>query len=188
MDTVSNQIVESVKEKMDKSVQHLADQLRTIRTGRASPALLEGVRVECYGSMMPLNQVANISVPEARQLLVKPYDASLLKEVDRAIQGANLGLTPMSDGKQLRLQMPPLSEEQRKKLVAKVKDICEATRVALRNERRDANKAADTAAKDGKTTDDFKTEAHGRVQEELKRSEAKIDELLKKKTAEIMEG
>lgn len=188
MDSVSNQIVDSVKSKMDKSVQHLADQLRTIRTGRASPALLEGVRVECYGSMMPLNQMANISVPEPRQLLVKPYDASLLKEVDRAIQAANLGLTPMSDGKQLRLQLPPLSEEQRKKLVAKVKEICEATRVALRNERRDGNKAVDTAAKDGKTTDDFKTEAHDTIQEELKRSEAKIDDLLKKKTAEVMEG
>lgn len=188
MDPVCNQIVEAIRTKMDKSVQHLADQLRTIRTGRASPALLEGIRVECYGSMSPLNQIANISVPEARQLLVKPYDASLLKEVDRAIQGSNLGLTPMSDGKQLRLQMPPLSEEQRKKLVAKVKEICETTRVALRNERRDGNKAADTAAKDGKMTDDFKAEAHDRIQEELKRCEGLIDDLLKKKTEEVMEG
>jgi ribosome recycling factor len=188
MDPVSQQIVATVTSKMDKSVQHLADQLRTIRTGRASPALLEGVRVECYGSMMPLNQVANISVPEARQLLVKPYDASLLKEVDRAIQGANLGLTPMSDGKQLRLQMPPLSEEQRKKLVAKVKEICEGTRVALRNERRDGNKAADNSAKEGKISDDTKTELHGTIQEELKKHEARIDDLLKKKTAEVMEG
>lgn len=188
MDPVAKQIVDAVAGKMDKSVQHLADQLRTIRTGRASPALLEGVRVECYGSMMPLNQIANVSVPEARQLLVKPYDASLLKEVDRAIQAANLGLTPMSDGKQLRLQLPPLSEEQRKKLVAKIKEICEGTRVALRNERRDGNKAADAAAKDGKISDDTKAEAHGKIQDDLKAHEARIDDLLKKKTAEIMEG
>jgi ribosome recycling factor len=188
MDPVTSQIVAAVTAKMEKSVQHLADQLRTIRTGRASPALLEGVRVDSYGSMMPLNQLANISVPEPRSLVIKPYDTSLLKEIDRAIQGANLGLTPINEGKQLRLQMPPLSEEQRKKLVAKVKEICEGTRVALRNERRDGNKAADTAAKDGKTTDDFKDEAHDKIQDALKKGEAKIDELLKKKTAEVMEG
>ncbi|HLU39701.1 MAG TPA: ribosome-recycling factor, partial [Planctomycetota bacterium] len=134
------------------------------------------------------NQVANISVPEPRQLLVKPYDTSLLKEVDRAIQAANLGMTPMNDGKQLRLMLPPLSEEQRKKLVAKVKEICEATRVALRNERRDGNKAAENAAREGKITDDHKAEVQERIQEALKKEEARIDELLKKKTAEVMEG
>ncbi len=188
MDPIATQIVTDVTGRMDKSVQHLADQLRTIRTGRAAPVLLEGVRVESYGTMLPLNQIANISVPEPRSLLVKPFDTSLLKEIDRAIQGANLGLTPINEGKQIRLQMPPLSEEQRKKLVAKVKEICETSRVALRNERRDGNKAADGAAKDGKISDDFKAEVHGEIQDALKKGEAKIDELLKKKTAEVMEG
>lgn len=187
MEQVIKQILDAITGKMDKTVQHLSDQLRTIRTGRAAPALLEGVRVEYYGSSMPLNQVANISVPEPRQLLIKPFDASMLKEIDRAIQGANLGMAPMTEGKQIRLQLPPLSEEQRKKLVAKVKEICEGTRVALRNERRDGNKAADTAAKDGKITDDHRDDLHAKIQDALKKGEAKIDELLKKKTHEILE-
>lgn len=187
MEQVIKQILSGITGKMDKTVQHLSDQLRTIRTGRAAPALLEGVRVDYYGSSMPLNQLANISVPEPRQLVVKPFDASTLKEVERAIQAANLGMSPMTEGKQIRLQLPPLSEEQRKKLVAKVKEICEATRVALRNERRDGNKAADTAAKEGKITDDHRDDLHQQIQDALKKGEAKIDELLKKKTHEIME-
>jgi ribosome recycling factor len=187
MDETTKQILAGVSAKMEKSLTHLADQLRTIRTGRAAPALLEGIRVDYYGTLTPLNQMAHVSVPEPRQLLVKPFDVSALKEVERAILGSNLGLTPMSDGKQLRLQMPPLSEEQRKKLVVKVKELCEATRVALRNERRDGNKAAETSVKDGKLTDDNKSVLQTQVQDALKKAEAKVDELLKKKSAEIME-
>lgn len=187
MDEIASRILTDANDRMEKSVTHLSDQLRTIRTGRAAPALLEGIRVDYYGSPTPLNQIAHISVPEPRQLLVKPFDASQLKEVERAILGSNLGLTPMSDGKTLRLLMPPLSEEQRKKLVAKIKELCEATRIALRNERRDANKATDAASKDGKLTDDNKAVAQTQIQDALKKAEARVDELFKKKSVEIME-
>lgn len=187
MDPFSDKILADFKLHMDKTVQHLIDQLRTIRTGRAAPALVEGVRVDYYGTSTPLNQIANISVPEARQLLIKPYDASILKEIERAILKSDLGLTPASDGKVLRLTLPPLSEEQRRKLSAKVKDLTEQSRVALRNERRDANKHADQAVKDGKLSDDQNKLLHEKVQNAIKDAEHRLDDVLKKKTHEIME-
>jgi ribosome recycling factor len=187
MDQLSDKILADFKLHMDKTVQHLIDQLRTIRTGRAAPALVEGVRVDYYGTSTPLNQIANISVPEARQLLIKPYDASILKEIERAILKSDLGLTPASDGKVLRLTLPPLSEEQRRKLSAKVKDLTEQSRVALRNERRDANKHADQAMKDGKLSDDQNKLLHEKVQNAIKDAEHRLDDVLKKKTHEIME-
>jgi ribosome recycling factor len=187
MEPISEKILADFKMHLDKTVQHLVDQLRTIRTGRAAPALVDGIRVDYYGTSTPLNQIANISVPEPRQLLVKPYDASILKEVERAILKSDLGLTPASDGKLLRLTLPPLSEEQRKKLSAKVKDLTEQSRVALRNERRDANKHADQAGKDGKLTDDQNKHLHERIQNLLKDAEHRLDEVLKKKTHEILE-
>lgn len=187
MEPLSDKILADFKLHMDKTVQHLIDQLRTIRTGRAAPALVEGVRVDYYGTSTPLNQIANISVPEPRQLLIKPYDVSIMKEVERAILKSDLGLTPASDGKVLRLTLPPLSEEQRRKLSAKVKDLTEQSRVALRNERRDANKHGDQAMKDGKLSDDQNKLLHERIQNAIKDAEHRLDDVLKKKTHEIME-
>jgi ribosome recycling factor len=128
-------------------------------------------------------------VPEARQLLIKPFDSSppVIKEIERAIQKSDLGLNPQSDGKVLRLIMPPLSGEQRQKLVHKVKDLVEQNRVALRNERRDANKVADQMKKDGKLTEDQCKKAHEAVDKELKQVEAQLDDALKVKSKEIME-
>ena len=173
-------------DKSHKTVQHLTDQLRTIRTGRASPALVDTIRVEYYGTLTPLNQIAHISVPEPRQLMVKPFDVTALKEIERAILKSDLGLTPAADGKVVRLTLPPLSEEQRKKIAAKIKDIAEQSRVSLRNERRDINKRVDATKNQGLTEDQVK-KLHERVQEELKAAEHQVDEVLKKKTAEIME-
>ena len=187
MDETTTTILKDLQERLEKTVGHLHDQLRSIRTGRAAPALLDGIRVDYYGTPTPLNQMAHISVPEPRQLLVKPFDATQMKEVERAIHKSDLGLTPSTDGKVLRLTLPPLSEEQRKKLSAKVKDLAEQARVALRNERRDANKHSDQANKDGKLTDDQNKQLHTRIQDALKTAETRIDELLKKKTHEIME-
>ena len=143
----SKQMLATLHESMAKALQHLTDQLRTIRTGRASPALVDTIKVEYYGTLTPLNQIAHISVPEPRQLVVKPFDVTALKEIERAINKSELGLTPQNDGKLVRLTMPPLSEEQRKKLVGKIKEISEQTRVALRNLRRDSNKHFDDAEK-----------------------------------------
>ena len=173
-------------DKTGKTVQHLLDQLRTIRTGRASPALVDTIKVEYYGTLTPLNQMAHISVPEPRQLLVKPFDATAIKEIERAIQKSDLGLNPATDGKVVRLTMPPLSEEQRKKLAAKVRDIAEQSRVALRNERREVNKKVDALKNHGLTEDQVK-KVHDKVQDTLKNAEHQVDEILKKKTAEIME-
>ena len=159
------------------------------RTGRASPTLVDTIRVEYYGTPTPLNQVAHISVPEARQLMIKPFDASpdVMKEIEKSIQKSDLGLNPQSDGKALRLIMPPLSGEQRQKLVAKVKDLVEQNRVALRNERREANKNADQMKKDGELTEDQCKKAHDAIDKELKAVEGKLDEALKAKSKEILE-
>ena len=148
---------------------------------------MDTIKVDYYGAMTPLNQLAHISVPEARQLVVKPFDANSLKEIEKAILKSDLGLTPASDGKLVRLTLPPLSEEQRKKISVKVKEITEATRVVLRNARRDANKAADAAQKGGDLNEDLAKDLHDEIQEHLKTRESKIDEILKEKTTEIME-
>jgi ribosome recycling factor len=182
-----SQLVADLKARIDKTLKHLKDQLGSIRTGRASPTLVDTIRVDYYGTSTPLAQIAHISVPEPRQLLIKPFDASAMKEIERAILKSDLGLNPQSDGKVLRLQLPPLSGEQRQKLVAKVKDLVEQNRVALRNERRDANKHADQAKKDGKMTEDQCKKAHEVIDKELKAAEQRMDEAFKAKSKEVME-
>ena len=182
-------ILNDLKQKTDKTLKHLKEQLGSIRTGRASPTLVDTIRVDYYGTATPLMQVAHISVPEPRQLLIKPFDGSppVIKEIERAIQKSDLGLNPQSDGKVLRLIMPPLSGEQRQKLVAKVRDLVEQNRVALRNERRDANKLADQMKKDGKLTEDQCKKAHDAIDRELKGTEQKLNESLRIKSKEILE-
>jgi ribosome recycling factor len=183
-------IIADLKQKTDKTLKHLKEQLGSIRTGRASPALVDTIRVDYYGTSTPLNQIAHISVPEPRQLVIKPFDGSpqVVKDIEKAIQKSDLGLNPQSDGKQLRLTMPPLSGEQRQKLAAKVKDLVEQNHVALRNERRDANKLADQMKKDGKLTEDQCKKAHDAIDKELKGIEQKLNEALQAKTKEILEG
>lgn len=182
-------ILLELHDKTEKTVKHLREQLGGIRTGRASPTLVDTIRVSYYDTPTPLNQIAHISVPEARQLMIKPFDSSppVMKEIERAIFKSDLGLTPQSDGKVLRLIMPPLSGEQREKLAHKVKDIVEQNRVALRNERRDANKHADQMKKDGKLTEDQCKNAHDAIDKALKEADAKMEELLKAKSKEILE-
>ena len=182
-------VLDDLKEKTDKTLKHLRDQLSGIRTGRASPALVDTIRVDYYGAPTPLNQVAHISVPEPRQLMIKPFDASpqVMQDIQKAIHKSDLGLNPQTDGKVLRLMMPPLSGEQRQKLVAKVKDLVEQNHVALRNERRDANKAADQMKKDGDLTEDQCKKAHADIDKALKAVEVRLEESLKAKSKEIME-
>jgi ribosome recycling factor len=180
-------IVKEAREKMDKSLHHLSDLLRTIRTSRASPALVEGIRVDYYGTMTPISQMSSISVPEPRQILIKPFDLSMLTELSKAIMKSDLGIQPQNDGKVLRLTMPQLSGEQRKKYATKVKELCEETRVAMRNGRRDMNKHADTLHKSGGLTEDENKKLHEEIQKLLKEFEDKVTLLQDKKTAEIME-
>ena len=186
MDETTQLILADFEDRAEKSIQHLSEVLATIRTGRASPALVDNLRVQAYGTSTPLNQLAHISVPEARQLAVKPFDASILKDIEKAIHASDLGLNPSNDGKLIRLSLPPLSEEQRKKLVVKVREYAEQTRIALRNERRDANKHTDQAFASHDITEDQQRELKDRVQEKLKDAEKRIDDILAKKTDEVM--
>lgn len=186
MEEKIQEIIDQFEARGEKTVQHLSDVLAGIRTGRASPALVDHIRVEAYGAVSQLAHVAHIQVPEARQLLIKPFDPSIIKSIEKALQVSDLGIMPVTDGKSIRLSLPPLSQEQRKKLSARVKDLAEQTRVALRNERRDANKAADHAKTDHQLTEDMCEEAKQAIQEHLKAFEKRIDEILESKTHEIM--
>jgi len=182
---VEHKSVVEARAKMKAGVDHLAGEFRGLRSGRATPALVENVRVDYYGSPTPLSQLAQIQIPEPRQIAIKPYDQGALKEIEKAIQASNLGINPQNDGKILRLIVPMLSEEQRKKLSGRLKELAETAKVSLRNARRDANKHLDDA--DGLTDDDV-TKAKEAVQTLLKQHEADVEKLLATKTKEIMES
>lgn len=182
-----DEILLDAEERMEKAVNYFHDQLIGIRTGRANPGLVESVRVEYYGSPTPLKQMANISAPEAQLIVIRPFDAGSLKDIEKAIQASDLGLTPNSDGKVIRLNVPSLSGDQRKKLVARVKDLAEETRVSIRNIRRDANKNADNAEKAKTMTEDERDSLKEEIQELTRQYEAKANEHAEKKGAEILE-
>ncbi len=181
------EIALEAEDRMEKSVALLTDQLRGVRTGRANTGLVDSIRVDYYGSSTPLKQLANLSTPEPQQILIRPFDPSVVGDIVKAIQTSDLGLTPHSDGKVVRLNVPPLSVEQRKKLSHRVKDLAEVARVAIRNIRRDANKQAEVE-QSGKilTEDDLET-CKEEIQSLTKKFEAKVNELGDKKAAEIME-
>ena len=172
------------EDKMEKAVEHLVQVFRGIRTGRASPGLVENIRVDYYGSPTPLTHMANVSIPEPRLIMIKPFDASAVAEVVKAIQKSELGITPQSDGKIIRLVVPPLSEERRKQLGSMVKEKAEEARVAIRNVRRDANKDADA---DDTVTDDNLTRLREEIDKLTKDYEGKVNASLEKKMKEITE-
>ncbi len=180
-------ILEETKAAMEKALTHLQETLLGVRTARATPALVDKIRVDYYGTMTPIGQLASISIPEARLIVIKPFDGSVLGDVSKAIMKSDLGISPQNDGKVLRVQLPPLSGEQREKFAAKVKSMCEEARVAMRNGRRDMNKLADAAKKDGELTEDENRKVHEQIQERLKEYEKKLDGIQEKKIAEIME-
>ena len=180
-------ITEDTRHLLEKALHHVQEVLRGVRTGRATSALVDNIKVDYYGTLTPLNQMAAISIPEPRQILIKPFDASSLQEVTKAIQKSDLGITPQSDGKVLRLNMPPLSGEQREKYAHKVRDMAEEGRIAMRNGRRDMNKHADADLKAGKLTEDEHRKLHEKIQELLKDFEKQLDTVLEKKIAEIKE-
>ena len=180
-------VIALAKDTMEKAVNHLQKEFRGVRTGRAAPALVENVPVNAYGSHIPLKQCATISVPEARQLMIKPFDATLLKEIEKALQAADLGLAPQNDGKLLRLNFPPPTEERRKKTAQEVKAKGEAAKVSARNARRDAIKTLEDLNKASKVSDDELKRRKDEIQNLLKDHEKKIDAEIDKKTREVME-
>jgi len=181
------EIVLEADERMEKSVTLLTEQLRGVRTGRANVGLVDSIRVEYYGSPTPLKQLANLSTPEPQQILIRPFDPSVVGDIVKAIQASDIGLTPNSDNKVIRLNVPSLSVEQRKKLVGRVKDLAEEARVAIRNIRRDANKQADQQQADKILTEDDLATCKEEIQELTKRFEGKVNEIAEKKSEEILE-
>lgn len=182
-------ILLETEDTMTKSVEYLKKELRGIRTGRASPALVEFLKVDYYGTPTDLKGLASISVSEATQLVIKPFDAGSIQEIKKAIETSGLGLNPMVDGKQIRLNIPALSGDRRKQLSHHCKKLGEETKVALRNARRDANKHADALEKQAGahvSEDEIKT-LKDEIQELLKKYEAQADELVGKKSKEIEE-
>ena len=181
-------IVKDSQERMDKAVAVLAVNLSGIRTGRANTGLVESVRVEAYGSQAPLKQLASISTPEPQQIMVRPYDPTIIKDIEKAIAAGELGLNPQNDGRIIRINVPPLSTEVRRKMVARVKDLAEETKVSIRNIRRDANKSADSAEKGKALSEDERTRLKEEIQELTKKYEQKVIDLAKARESEILEN
>ena len=174
------------KARFEKSLGALAHDFKHIRTGRASIAMIEHVQVEAYGSRMPIAQCASLTVPEPAQLLIKPWDKAMLKGIEKALNEAQLGMTPQSDGTVIRMQVPPLSSERRKQLAQQAKESCEKTKVAMRNLRRDVIKDIETKGKASKAPEDQIKKAGEKITEMLKQYEAKAEASLKDKTDDIM--
>jgi len=181
------EIVLEAEERMEKSIALLVDQLRGVRTGRANVGLVDSIRVEYYGSPTPLKQLANLSTPEPQQILIRPFDPSVIGDIVKAIQSSDIGLTPNSDNKVIRLNVPSLSVEQRKKLVGRVKDLAEEARVAIRNIRRDANKQAEHEQSEKVLTEDDLETCKEEIQALTKRFENRVNETAEKKSEEILE-
>ena len=181
------EIALEAEERMEKSLVLLADQLRGVRTGRANVGLVDSIRVDYYGSSTPLKQLANLSTPEPQQILIRPFDQTVLGDIIKAIQTSDIGLTPNSDNKVIRLNVPSLSVEQRKKLVGRVKDLAEEARVAIRNIRRDANKQADQEQSEKLMTEDELEKTKEEIQALTKKFEGKVNEMAEKKSAEVLD-
>ena len=182
----SIEIQNETKRKMERSLELLKEELKSIRTGRATPGLVENVRVSCYGSLTPIKQLANITAPEPQLITISPYDPSIIKDIDKAISQSDLGLTTNTDGKIIRVLIPPLSGDRRGKIVAQIKEMTEVSKVSIRNIRRDANKHIDKEEKDSVLTEDEAKKAKDQIQKSVHENEAIINDLLKQKTGEIL--
>ena len=177
---------DEIKEKMSKAIEVLNERLAEIRAGRANPAILNKVKIDYYGTPTPINQVAGVSVPEARLIVIQPWDISILKEIERAILAADLGINPNNDGKVIRLAFPELNEERRKELVKDVKKIAEDARVAVRGVRRDGMDDAKTKQKNSEITEDELRIAETEIQKITDKNIEEIDKILENKEKEIM--
>lgn len=180
-------ILMDTEDRMDKALGVLKNNLAGIRTGRATPGLLDSVKVTIYGSQTPLKQLASVGAPEPQQLVIRPFDSSTIKEIEKAIVASELGLNPQSDGRIIRINIPPLSTDVRKKLVARIKDLSEESRVSIRNVRRDSNKAVDTAEKDKTISEDDRDKAKESIQELTKKFENSVTDLARNRETDVMD-
>src|SRR5438067_10464001 len=182
----TDEILFDAEERMEKALDVFKNELRGLRTGRATPALVDNLRVEYYGSPTPLKTLAQINCPDPQSIVIRPFDASCLKDIEKAIRSSDLGMAPNNDGKMIRLTVPSMSGDQRKKMVAVIKKSSEDAKVACRNIRRDSNKNFDQAEKDKELTEDERDDGKQKVQDLLKNFEGKIEDLADKKSKEIM--
>ncbi len=184
---MSQQAVQKdLETRMQQALDVLTREYAAVRTGRANAALLDGVRVEAYGNMTPINQLASVSVPDPRTIVIQPWDATQLKEIEKGIVKSDIGITPSNDGKVIRLTMPTLTEERRKQLAKAVGKLAEDARVSVRNVRREANDKLKALAKEKKLSEDEERRAHDQIQKATDRFTARIEELTKKKEHEVL--
>jgi ribosome recycling factor len=181
------EILLDVEERMEKALAKLKADLAGIRTGRANPGLVDSLRVEVYGSPTPIKAIASVGAPEPTQIVIRPFDPGTLKDIEKAVQASGLGLNPQNDGRLIRISVPPLSTEVRRKLVARIKELAEETKVAVRNVRRDGNKAADQEQKNKTMTEDERDQVKNEIQELTKKFENKATDMAAAKDKEVME-
>jgi len=181
----TKQILNAATDRMQKTVEHLEEELLNVRAGKASPNVLNGVFVDYYGSQTPISGVASVTVPDARTILIQPWDKNQIRAIEKAIIDSNIGLTPSNNGEQIRLSIPPLTEERRKELVKQVRQEAETARISLRNARRDAVESFKKAVKEGMPEDESK-DGETQTQKLLEKFSKQLDALLEKKEKEIM--
>ena len=180
-------VISEMQEKMANTIKGLQKEFMRIRTGRASTVLLDGIKVKCYDSLMPLDQVASLSVPESRLLTIKPWDQNIIGEIEKSILKSDLGLTPMNDGKIIRISIPPLTEERRKELAKVAKKMAEEGKISIRNHRREANEAIKGLKNDKEISEDEMYKAQDEVQKKTDDFVKKIDDVTAEKEKEILE-
>ncbi len=183
-----DEILLDTEDRMDKAFSHLKTNLAGIRTGQANPGIVESLRVEAYGSPTPLKQLANVGIPEPQQIVIRPYDPGIIPDIEKAIISSDLGFNPQNDGKLVRITLPQSSTEVRRKLVIRIKELAEETRVSIRNVRRDGNKAAEQAEKDKTLTEDLRDDCKDEIQNLTKKFEEKVNEAAKLRASEVMQG
>ncbi len=183
----SSELVPDVTERMEKAMEVLKKNLGGIRTGRAHPGLVDSLRVDVYGSPTPIKQIATVGVPEPTQIMIKPFDPSVIKDIEKAIVSSDLGFAPQSDGRVIRINIPALSTDVRKKMCSRIKELSEESRVSIRNIRRDANKLADQMEKDKLVSEDIRNDLKIDVQDLTKKYEDKVGEMAKTRETEVME-
>ena len=184
---MKEKVFENMESSMEKAIAAYQKELNRLRTGRASPALLEGIRVDYYGTPTPINQTASINIPESRLIVIQPWDKSTIEPIEKAIQKANLGLSPTNDGTVIRISIPPLTEERRKELVKLAKKMAEDCKIAVRNVRREANDALKKLEKDKKISEDDLHRSTDEVQKSTNKKVEQIDEIMEAKQKEILD-
>jgi ribosome recycling factor len=184
----ADDILLDIEDRMEKAILKLKQNLTGIRTGRATPGLVDSVKVDVYGSPCPLKQVATVACPESNQIVIRPFDAGTLKEIEKGIIAADLGYTPNNDGRVIRLNIPPLSTQVRQKMVTRIHELCEETKVAIRNVRRDGNKMAEQAEKNKEFSEDVRDTAKDEIQKLTKQYEDAANDLAKDREKDVMES